>query len=114
MFEELRKLYSTGATFDVAFRKERLRLLAACLEAERGALESALKADLGKSAEEAWLTEIGFRQRLRYCPTGQYAQFGARLLPKRAIRRASVLHARAILGLRIACLCIFRSYIHDK
>ena len=51
---------------------------------------------------------------LRYCPTGQYAQLGARLLPKRAIRRASVLHARAILGLRIACLCIFRSYIHDK
>ena len=47
MFEELRKLYSTGATFDVAFRKERLRRLAACLEAERGALESALKADLG-------------------------------------------------------------------
>ena len=29
MFEELRKLYSTGATFDVAFRKERLRRLAA-------------------------------------------------------------------------------------
>ena len=28
------------------------------------------------------------RHRLRYCPTGQYAQFGARLLPKRAIRRA--------------------------
>ena len=63
MFEELRKLYSTGATFDVAFRKERLRRLAACLEAERGALESALKADLGKSAEEAWLTEIGFVER---------------------------------------------------
>lgn len=63
MFEELRKLYSTGATFDVAFRKERLRRLAACLEAEHGALESALKADLGKSAEEAWLTEIGFVER---------------------------------------------------
>lgn len=63
MFEELRTMFSTGATFDTAFRKDRLRRLSACLTAERSALEDALKADLGKSVVESWMTEIGFVER---------------------------------------------------
>ncbi len=56
----LRHSFGTGLTRPAAWRREQLRRLRGLL-VERGAeFEAALLADLGKSATEAQLTEIGF------------------------------------------------------
>lgn len=62
MFEDLRESFLNGATWDIDGRKRRLERLAAFLDAQSSALADDLAADLGKSPEEAWLTEIGFVQ----------------------------------------------------
>lgn len=60
MFESLRQFFNTGATFDVAFRRKQLESLLLLLKNEEKSLANALHEDLGKSPQEAWLTEIGF------------------------------------------------------
>lgn len=62
MLSSLRNFFSTGRTYDIAFRKAQLRSLAQALVHDSNAMVDALRADLGKSAEESWLTEIGFLQ----------------------------------------------------
>ncbi|MDB5251084.1 MAG: aldehyde dehydrogenase [Flaviaesturariibacter sp.] len=55
-----RRFFQSGATLPFAFRRDALdRLRAAVLQQEQ-ALYGALYADLKKSKEEAWVTEIGF------------------------------------------------------
>ena len=50
--------FRTGATLDVAFRKQQLRTLQGALEAHEQDLLDALWTDLHKSEEEAFLTEM--------------------------------------------------------
>ena len=54
-----REFFEMGATLDVAWRKERLKKLRSSLLAYEGAIESALEADLGRSATEAYICDIG-------------------------------------------------------
>ena len=54
-----RSFFATGATRDVAWRKQQLRALKAGLEKWEKPLCDALWEDLHKSCEEAFLTEIG-------------------------------------------------------
>ena len=54
-----RSFFATGATRDVAWRKQQLRALKAGLEKWEKPLCDALWEDLHKSSEEAFLTEIG-------------------------------------------------------
>lgn len=65
---EIGLFFQTGATLPVDFRKLQLKRMQAYLRAhEREALE-ALHADLGKSAAEAYATELGMvYDELRYC-----------------------------------------------
>ena len=58
----LRTYFETGKTFDIEWRKTQLHAIIDMLEKETDSLCKALNEDLGKSAEEAWLTEIGFVQ----------------------------------------------------
>ena len=51
--------YLSGATRDPLFRIEALRKLQISLRRHEAALLAALKADLGKSPEEAYMTELG-------------------------------------------------------
>ena len=60
ILQGLREYFRTDVTWDVSWREGQLRALMRMLEEQRGTLTDALHADLGKSAEEAWLTEIGF------------------------------------------------------
>lgn len=53
-----KEYFSTGATLDIAFRKEMLKKLLAALEKWDEKLAEALWTDLHKSYEEAYLTEI--------------------------------------------------------
>ncbi len=62
-----RQYFNSGATRPVAVRKEMLRRLRDGLEARESALLSALAEDLGKSAFEAYETELGMvRAELRH------------------------------------------------
>ena len=54
-----RSFFATGATRDVAWRKQQLRALKAGLKKWEKPLCDALWEDLHKSCEEAFLTEIG-------------------------------------------------------
>jgi aldehyde dehydrogenase (NAD+) len=56
----LRATFATGRTKPVAWRRGQLRALRALLTDHADELQNALKADLGKSALEAFTTEIGF------------------------------------------------------
>ena len=55
---EMRAFFATGVTLEPAFRKARLRTLAAAVRRREADITAALHADLGKSAVEAYLTEI--------------------------------------------------------
>lgn len=62
-----RTYFRTGATLDLAFRQHALDTLEDALRAREGALLDALKADLGKSAGEGYLCEVGLtRSELSY------------------------------------------------
>ena len=54
-----RAFFETGATLDVAWRKEQLKKLRAAVLAYEGEIEDALEADLGRSEAEAYLSDIG-------------------------------------------------------
>jgi len=58
--EKMRQLYDTGITRPYAFRRDQLRKLKRSLLAHEKDLYKALEADLKKSPEESWVTEIGF------------------------------------------------------
>ncbi|MDD6363999.1 MAG: aldehyde dehydrogenase family protein [Bacteroidales bacterium] len=53
-----KEFFATGATRDIAFRKKQLRRFAEALNAYEDRITAALWADLHKSYEEAYLTEI--------------------------------------------------------
>ena len=57
-----RAFFQTGATRRLEFRREQLQKLSAGLESNETALLAALKADLGKSAFQAYATELGLVQ----------------------------------------------------
>ena len=62
-----RAYFRTGATLDLAFRQQALDTLEDALRAREGALLDALKVDLGKSAGEGYLCEVGLtRSELSY------------------------------------------------
>ncbi len=54
-----RAFFATGATLDVKFRAEQLKKLYAAILAHEQNINDALKADLGKSAFEGYMCEIG-------------------------------------------------------
>lgn len=56
----LKKFYDSGATRSYAFRREKLVLLRDVILQHETELMAAFQADLKKSAEESWVTEIGF------------------------------------------------------
>jgi aldehyde dehydrogenase (NAD+) len=58
--EGLRTFYRTGATKSYSFRKEQLTKLKQAILQHEDELYTALYADLKKSKEETWVTEIGF------------------------------------------------------
>lgn len=55
-----RSTFDSGLTKPIAWRLQALEALRAMLVDHQGEFAAALKADLGKSETEAWLTEIGF------------------------------------------------------
>ena len=59
LLERQRAYFQTGATLPVRFRKEMLRKLYAAVERYEERINRALKADLGKSAFEGYLCEVG-------------------------------------------------------
>ena len=56
--EKQKAFFRTGATLDLAFRKEMLKKLLTAMEKWEDRLSEALWADLHKSYEEAYLTEL--------------------------------------------------------
>lgn len=58
--EKMRQYFNSGATRSYAFRKEQLKKLKAAILQHEEELYSALYADLKKSREESWVTELGF------------------------------------------------------
>jgi len=56
----MRDYYNSGVTRPYAFRREQLRRLRSAIYAHENELHHALFQDLGKSAEESWVTETGF------------------------------------------------------
>ena len=54
-----RQFFATGATLPVSFRIEALKKLRTCLKANEARIAAALKADLGKAAEESYMCETG-------------------------------------------------------
>lgn len=59
LVEQQRKLFYTGKTRDYRFRLTALNRLEQAIRANQAEIEAALKKDLGKSAQEAYMTEIG-------------------------------------------------------
>ena len=57
--ERLREFFNTGITKSYSFRKEQLKKLKNAILLHEKELYAALNADLGKSAEESWVTELG-------------------------------------------------------
>ena len=58
--KHIRKYFDTDVTLSYKWRKAQLKALIRMLQTERKSFELALNKDLGKSAHEAWITEIGF------------------------------------------------------
>lgn len=58
--EKMRQYFNSGATKPYAFRREQLKKLKAAILKYEEELYSALHADLKKSKEESWVTELGF------------------------------------------------------
>jgi len=67
LLERQRAYFQTGATLPVGFRKEMLQKLYAAVERYEEPINRALKADLGKSAFEGYMCEVGLvRTEIRY------------------------------------------------
>lgn len=60
LVQRQRAFFQSGATRPLDFRRAQLRRLGDALAAHEAALLAALQADLRKSAQEAWASEIGF------------------------------------------------------
>ncbi|HEU4901434.1 MAG TPA: aldehyde dehydrogenase family protein, partial [Flavisolibacter sp.] len=58
--QPLKSFFATGATKEYAFRKEALQKLRKAVVQHEEELMQALYADLKKSREESWVTEVGF------------------------------------------------------
>ena len=58
--KDLKKYFETGVTLDVSWRRTQLQALIRMVEENEDALARALHQDLGKTPQEAWLTEIVF------------------------------------------------------
>jgi aldehyde dehydrogenase (NAD+) len=58
--QQVKTFFATGATKDYAFRKEALKKLRNAVTKHEEDLMQAVYADLKKSKEESWVTEIGF------------------------------------------------------
>lgn len=58
--EQMQNYYAAGTTKSYSFRKEQLLKLKSAILQYENELHHALHADLGKSAEESWVTETGF------------------------------------------------------
>jgi len=56
--ESMRTFFGTGITKDIDFRISQLKKLGKAIQRNQPAIEAALRSDLGKSPEEAFLTEI--------------------------------------------------------
>ena len=54
-----RRFFQSGGTLPAGYRQDQLRRLATAIEARETALLEALRADLGKPAQEAYTAEIG-------------------------------------------------------
>lgn len=54
-----RAYYATGATLPVKHRVDALKKLRAAVQARENELNEALRADLGKSASESYMCEVG-------------------------------------------------------
>lgn len=54
-----RKFYKSGATLPIKFRKEQLKKLHGSIKRQEKDIAAALRADLGKSAYESYLCEVG-------------------------------------------------------
>ncbi|MDE3125254.1 MAG: aldehyde dehydrogenase [Bacteroidota bacterium] len=59
LLHQLKAYYQTGITKNYEFRKSQLQRLKTAILANEAALYTALQADLKKSKEEAWVTELG-------------------------------------------------------
>lgn len=67
VLDKQKKFFSTGATFPISARKAALEKLLHALEENETALLAALKADLGKSAQEGYMCEIALvKSEIRY------------------------------------------------
>ena len=67
ILKEQKAYFSTGATLPVKARKDALKKLLHALEENEEALLSALKTDLGKSAQEGYMCEIALiKSEIRY------------------------------------------------
>lgn len=89
LLQTQREYYRTGATLPVAFRRQSLKKLRATIETYEDELYWAIKADLGKSASESYMCEIGMikseisfllrhigryaKEKLVYTPLAQFA-----------------------------------------
>ncbi len=60
LIAQQREFFRLGKTRSPAFRREQLTLLKQMIENNEARILAALKADLGKSDEEGYLTEVGF------------------------------------------------------
>lgn len=60
LVEQLKSNFAGGRSRDLAWRVEQLRALKEMMLAHQDRISAALKADLGKSSEEAWISEIGY------------------------------------------------------
>ena len=59
IIENQKKFFATGKTLDVKYRKDALKKLKSTIEKYEVEIGSAIKADLGKSASESYMCEIG-------------------------------------------------------
>ena len=59
LLNEQRRYYRSGETIPVSFREDKLKKLYNCIKEMETEISNALKADLGKSAYESFMCEIG-------------------------------------------------------
>lgn len=68
--ERQREFFATGKTIDVEYRLQALRRLQAAVRARERQIEQAVRADLGKSAFESYMCEVGLSLSELSCQIG--------------------------------------------
>jgi aldehyde dehydrogenase (NAD+) len=67
LVQKQREYFGTGVTLPLAFRAKALKTLLAAIENRESEIQTALQADLGKSASESYMCEIGLvKSEIRY------------------------------------------------